>query len=444
MRRLLPFLFFVFASYVFAEDYGWSRYVAGPFHPTVAESCAYNFNLSAQNNGNYKTGPALKVSDTDYLCRYYNVSNGNLAGNSIHTYWRGSCPSGLTFNPTTGQCEGDPCAPKNGQSQRFQKSSASGDTYGTIGSINGKPIFSPATSACFSGCAVSTADQKCVARVNGAYVCRGTAYYTGVSCTTGQAAPSPVEATTAADPAPANLKTDLPCKYVSNPDGTQSCTSITAKESEGLQCGTVNGQQTCVAKDPSKDETKIDTTVSSVTNPDGSITTTKTDTQTKTSCPSYAPSCTSTSTTTTTTTTKNAEGELIASDETCTGTNCSSSGNPDSDGDGFGDCTGDNCGEGEDGKPSNKPTMPKLDGAPSYADSLNSFQQKIKAAPIYAAVGGLSVPSGGACSFGSAQTFFGAISFDDFCAIAPQILNPLRYLFLAIWAWAAIRLFFTA
>lgn len=450
--RYFLLCFLIFSNVVIAADYKWMGKPSLGYNYSSASRACETFNGQSGSFGSTFKFTHLGTSANNYTsfaCMgdyvrvgLSNVSTGVQGG--IAQRQGDSCPPDTVHSPTTGDCIPDPCKSKQGQPQRFQKSSASGDTYGTISSLNGKPIFSPATSACFSGCAVSTADQKCVARVTGAYVCRGTAYYTGQACASGPAAPSPVEATTASDPVPTNLKTDLPCKYVSNPDGSQTCTSITAKESEGLQCGTVNGQQTCLSKDPAKDETKIETTVTTATNPDGSVTTTKTDKQTKTTCPSYLPSCKSTTTTTTSTTTKNAQGELVASDQSCTGPNCSSSGNPDSDGDGFGDCTGDNCGEGEDGKPSNKPTMPKLDGAPSYADSLNSFQQKIKSAPIYAAVGGLSVPSGGSCSFGSAQTSFGAISFDDFCAIAPQILNPLRYLFLAIWAWAAIRLFFTA
>ncbi len=442
--RFLFFIFIIsFTGQAFSTDYVW-RLASGARSNIDYPSALAGCTAEGLARG-FTVNPSMdKLSETYFECRAAHITGSPVSSFNSISRSGTSCPLDTVYDSTTGACIGNPCSDKNGQSQRFQKSSASSDSYGSVHTINGKTYFSPQTAGCFSGCAVSTADQKCVSRVSGAYVCRGTAYYTGQSCATGSAAPAPVEATTSADPAPANLKTDLPCKYVSNPDGTQSCTSITAKESEGLQCGTVNGQQTCLAKDPVKDETKIDTTVSTVTNPDGSTTTIKTDTQTKTTCPSYAPSCKSTTTTTTSTTTMNADGDLIASDGTCTGTNCSSSGNPDSDGDGFGDCTGDNCGEGEDGKPSNKPTMPKLDGAPSYADSLNSFQQKIKVAPIYAAVGGLSVPSGGACSFGSAQTFFGPISFDDFCAIAPQILNPLRYLFLAIWAWAAIRLFFTA
>lgn len=459
MRAFFFVCFFSLSLHSFAADYYWqpssgpnsnNRYATSDLACQAMSQAAYTasgwtlYGLPWEYVSNTFTAP-------NAICKYrYNSIQG------VWTNWQNaayfvrrygdSCPVDTVLDSTSGNCVPNPCKVKEGQSQRFQKTSATGGNYGNVATVNGKPFFSASTTACFNGCTVSTADQKCTARVNGAYVCRGTAFYTGTACATGEAAPAPVEATTQADPAPITAKTDQPCTYSTAPDGTKTCTSIKASETEGQQCGTVNGVQKCVAKSPSKDESKIDTTVTETSNPDGSTTTTKKDTLTKTTCSDYAPSgCKTTTTTTTSTSTKNSAGELIGSiDSSCEGPSCATDSNPDGDGDGLGDCTGSNCGEDEEGNATNKPTGPALADAPSYAQATQTFMTTIKSAPIYATVSGLSVPSGGSCSFGSAQTFFGAISFDDFCNIAPSILNPLRYLFLAIWAWAAIRLFFTA
>ncbi|MNZ72128.1 hypothetical protein D3C78_904980 [compost metagenome] len=91
--------------------------------------------------------------------------------------------------------------------------------------------------------------------------------------------------------------------------------------------------------------------------------------------------------------------------------------------------------------------MPELDDdVPGFGDSLQDFKSRIEAAPLLSSLSGLSsaAPTGGACPSGTASTFIGAIRFDSFCEMAPDVLAPLRVLFLCIWAFAAIRLFFTA
>ncbi|MCY1533962.1 hypothetical protein D9M68_693160 [compost metagenome] len=88
--------------------------------------------------------------------------------------------------------------------------------------------------------------------------------------------------------------------------------------------------------------------------------------------------------------------------------------------------------------------MPELEEVDELGDSASSYYARIRNAPIVQAVTSISVPTGGTCPTGVADTFLGAISFDSFCTLAPQVLAGLVWLFRAIWAWAAIRLFFTA
>ncbi|MOA42781.1 hypothetical protein D3C78_1648610 [compost metagenome] len=91
--------------------------------------------------------------------------------------------------------------------------------------------------------------------------------------------------------------------------------------------------------------------------------------------------------------------------------------------------------------------LPKIGGdseVATYAESAQAFYGRVGNSPLASALGTIEVPSGGSCNIGSASLFGGSVSFNHFCEIAPDVLSGLRYLFLAIWAWAAIRLFFTA
>jgi len=145
-----------------------------------------------------------------------------------------------------------------------------------------------------------------------------------------------------------------------------------------------------------------------------------------------------------TTTIKDGTGNTESASGTCSGPHCPDKNtNPDGDGDGFGDCTGTDCGD-EEGAAVAGPATPELEEQDTYAETTQKFINRAKAAPLVSGISGISMPAGGSCNIGAAQTWFGSIDFSSFCELAPQILAGLRYLFLAIWAWAAIRLFFTA
>ncbi|WP_237562499.1 hypothetical protein, partial [Glutamicibacter soli] len=235
--------------------------------------------------------------------------------------------------------------------------------------------------------------------------------------------------------------------------GTTTYTCITesnANEWANSNCavGTVNGVQGlhCTQPDyvPESDNKKREDKVTEVTNPDGSKTTTTTSTTTTKHC--KAGVCTTTTTTTTTTSGKDANGNPTGTTTTCKGDNCDNPTTP-----------GKDESEEEDEEEGDMPApfapgekgdyLPQIgegDEAPTYSESLDNFTNRVSNAPIVRGLTSISVPSGGSCSMGSAQLFGGSVSFNDFCTMAPQVLAGLRYLFLAIWAWAAIRLFFTA
>lgn len=250
-------------------------------------------------------------------------------------------------------------------------------------------------------------------------------------------------------PDPTTQKDTKPCSYAWDTDGQRgTCQSAQVEwQTEGEACdyvGSVNGQTTCVGKKPTSNGIIIDTEIKTTANADGTTTQTKTDKATQTICNgSGVQSCSTHVTNNKTTVVKNGDGTTKSESATCTGANCPTGTNPDGNGDGLGDCVGDTCGEDEGGEYA-PAVMPELEETDEIGEATSAYYARIRSAPIVQALTSISVPSGGTCPAGTAQTFFGPISFDSFCQLAPQVLAGLVWLFRAIWAWAAIRLFFTA
>ncbi|HSX90711.1 MAG TPA: hypothetical protein VLG17_22270, partial [Pseudomonas sp.] len=322
-------------------------------------------------------------------------------------------------------------------SSPFSKSGSGGDGYYSFSGGYG----APAQAGCFGGCTASTVDQKCTGNIKtGTYKCRGTMYYTGAQCTTSPA-PDVDETTDTSRPEPESYNDQTPCNYTAGPTGSLVCTSSSSEGKEGQNCGTVNGVQTCIDTKPTHNGIEISTKVETTTNPDGSTTTTKTDTANSTKCTGFG-QCTTSSGTTTTTTTKNGSGETTSVTGSCTGALCPDKNtNPDGDGDGFGDCVGDDCGDGGGGSVE----APELEEQPSYGDSLQAYFDDIQGAPIVAAVTAISLPAGGSCpTYSATIEYIGNVSTSTACDLASNLLAPLHYLFLAIWAFVAVRTTMTA
>jgi hypothetical protein len=245
---------------------------------------------------------------------------------------------------------------------------------------------------------------------------------------------------------PKELKEEKPCTYQYDIEGRKTCTSWNFKGKEGAEkCGHINGQFVCkndVPKAVGKG-LSIATTISEKSNADGTKTVEKTDVAKQTTCVGSGPgACQTLITTNKSTTINGADGKPISTTGSCSGASCATDKNPDGNGDGLGDCTGDKCDDGEGSQGGiTKPEFAKQD---NYGEATQKFYNRVKTSPLIGGLSAIQIPTGGTCNIGSAKTFFGSIDLNSFCVIAPTILQPLRYLFLAIWAWAAIRLFFTA
>jgi hypothetical protein len=358
-------------------------------------------------------------------CYYYPASGGSIAYTGTWSY------TGTTLESTCEVPVSDPCASKSGTTSTWQKVWPSADSA--------TPIYETTSNG---GCGLTVSTLECGASASGEYSCWGTGTYTGTSlaeqegggvadCTQNCTAPEPLVTTN-----------DQQC--TANGSGGFTCTtSSSSSEFASSECtvGSVGGSTgyVCVQSDyvpESAAATKTDdTTVTQ--NPDGTTTTTVTSSTDNTYCSGSG--CTTTTTTNTGSTTTDAAGNVLGKTEDCTGPNCA----------GPTDETKEE--EPEEFKapsaytaPDASAAMPVLEQVPTYAETFSSFKNRVGNAPLVAGLSNITVPSGGSCDIGSANLFGGSISFNHFCTIAPSILSGLTYLFLAIWAWAAIRLFFTA
>lgn len=435
IRLVFSLTLISFSQLAISVDYYWT-YQAGS-----SNAGPYTSALQACEANTSPTQLAKKGTSGDqFYCQYLN-SYGNWQSTSNRYVFRSgtTCFPDTTYNPGTGECEAPPpdeCEAKNGQSLPFTKNGLGTDSYCTF--IPGLSACSQ--SACFSGCAVDTFDQKCTFKTSGKYTCVGSAIFTGQECSTsGQGTEIESDTDNTPRPDPKTENKDEPCNYSTNPDGSQTCTSEKSTEKEGQSCGTINGVKKCYDTNPTKDGIEIETEVKTETKPDGTSTTTKTDTATKTTC-SGVNSCTSTTTTTTTTIEKDADGKTNSISGVCTGEACPDKNtNPDGDGDGFGDCVGGDC-TGTAGGPLGSPELEEVAG---FGETTTGFAERIAASPIIAAIDGIGLNGGGSCTMSSGTTIIGTIDASSFCDNS-NWLDPLYYVFLAIHALVAVRVFLSA
>lgn len=350
------------------------------------------------------------------------------------------------LNPETGACDStDACQDRAGQQVSLSKSGKGPDAFMYITPDGSN--YAVYGSACHDSCQVSTAGHRCLVRVSGDYSCKIDGIYTGDMCvqTPGQGNNDNIDPVVdGADdlelPPPEKTEDYIPCAYEVRPDGSRGCISQNIIEEEGLSCGISNGQMVCSPSTPKKDDLKIETTITETTKPDGSTETTKTDTADYVTC--VGAKCTTSTTTSTTTTSKDGNGNTTSVSGSCTGPLCADKhGDPNGQGDGLGSCIGPNCSEG--GGDGDGFEGGELGEVKEFGESVEDFMERVGEAPIMQALQGLAFPSGGSCGFGAASTPIGNISLDGMCTNS-HWLDPLYPIFLAVWCFAAIRVFMEA
>jgi hypothetical protein len=351
-----------------------------------------------------------------------------------------TCPPDTTYNPTTYECEGPPvsaCEADAGRTFPYSKTGTWPDAFIEVFPISGQLSYGTQQTACSSGCQIETIAPACTVGTDGTYTCRGEALTTGADCLAGtgnsldSGDPTVTEgATTLPPPVPETIVEQIPCTYgVDAALGGLKCVSTAYVEKEGTTCGLFNGQNVCTTKQPVSNNTVIETTIVDTTNPDGSTTTTKTDKATKTNC--VGAKCESKESTTSSNTTKDGNGTTTSSTTTCSGEACI--GNSETGGESEGECLVDCDTFG----------TPDLDEVASFGDSVTNFTDRIAAAPLLANISSIGMNGSGSCSFPSASTMIGEINFNSICTNSGW-LDPLFYVFLALWALAAVRVLLSA
>ncbi len=243
-------------------------------------------------------------------------------------------------------------------------------------------------------------------------------------------------------PEPQKSSEKKPCTYVSAPDGSQTCVSTSAFNTEGKsQCGTVNGKLVCsdsLAK-PVGNGIIVATKVTTESLGDGSSKVTKTDEMTSYTCGSGKSTCTSSVSTSTTVTIKDGNGNTQSVTGTCTGSACpDKNGNPDGDGDGFGDCVGNDC--AEDATIGGQDWYQK--GEDTYSSVIGEFADGIKQTPVVSGLDNfLTVSVGGSCPVWQVSVWVFDIRLDQWCQSGiPWEL--IRAVVLACAAFLAFRIAF--
>lgn len=453
MRRIL-FLVLMFSTAVaWAEEYYWyhslSPDIKFPSAIAAAEYVVSNRTSSNPDWSNPRLGNTEFIQNGTRLsfCTRWDLSGGGVHNSCWDQVRRGgdSCPEGTEYNPATGNCdepEPDECADKEGQSQLLRKTGKAPDAFMWISS--GGEFYITETDVCHQGCKVSGVESKCNVKTSGDYNCRASGVFTGDKCTasTGPGGDSIEPSFDGSDdlelPPPQKDEEYIPCIYEVHPDGSKGCVSNTKIEKEGMSCGIANGQMVCSHSTPSSSDLTITTTVTEKTNADGSTEITQTDRADYVTC--VGAKCTSGTSTNTSTTNKDGNGNTTSVTGSCTGPLCADKNtNPDGNGDGLGDCVGPDCGLG------NAEFADFGEDVGSFGDSLEGFYQRIGESELIGSLSGIagSIP-GGSCSIPTVQTMIGVLDFNAFCTLAPTLLQLLHYVFMAGWAFAAIRVLFSA
>ena len=386
------------------------------------------------------------ITQSDGIIRghcYVRMRNGTITDTpyantfTIRRFGNG-CANPTVYNSETKSCETpeDQCSDKEGQSDPFSKSGPRGDGYYTTVKVGGQTLGVTPDSACYSGCTVNL-NQSCVYSISAdKYICTGTAYYTGTSCDSGT--PAVESDNVQREPDPEITNKEEPCVYVQDAEGRQTCVSKSTLDKEGQNCGTAgpagSEQVRCFPKQAELDEKKTETEVKEEPTPDGGKVITKTDVHTETKCQGDKTNCTTTTTTTTTTTKKDGSGSTTSTNVVCKGPKCGT------DGKGGG---GGGGGTGEDGSDEGTVAGPELGEVSGFGEATSDFISGVQGTPLMTAINGIGLSGGGSCSFPSATTMIGTISFNSICTNS-NWLDPLYYVFLAIWAFLSVRVLMSA
>ncbi|CAN7479165.1 hypothetical protein LJR232_003134 [Aquipseudomonas alcaligenes] len=500
-RSLLVVFVFFYSSLASADNYYWYySYNASVRFSSAVDACKYAVGTNPAFQ--YSSANILSSGSSVYAECYANLgSSGPMLYTTVQRLGDGCAPD-HTYNSQTGECtipsqpDGIVCTDDSVPPPRVYQSgvcvnlgSATKETkckyYATGGTANttprvywlyeGKGDFSQQlTGKDASGCETKvenpdlqkdckyTPEMKYPAQPGageggsdlpgytqpGTYKCKFSATLTGnVSPEGGSAEPTDKICTEPGSPRcalqelPKEVETK-PCTYTTAADGSQVCASSTKESKPGsTSCGYVGSTWTCKDDLPNAvgKGLTIATKVTTETTSDGKSKITKTDTLYDTTCKGTPAACSTKSSVSTTTTVKNGSGQTESVSGSCTGPHCADSNtNPDGDGDGFGDCTGDDCSDGEGGA---GVKHPELGDVPGFGEALTTFESSVANSPIPSTLKGFRAPTGGQCPQGTAEVFFGELEFSAHCQLIEEQEPLIKLISKLVWAFMALMVF---
>lgn len=437
-------LIFWSPSWDSSKSYSHPFYACRNGSTAQAQWVVYNNGTVQPHDGTSSPAGCHRKGASDY--QYYYIGSVN-KGTKNCPYGDNGSTCNLTCDSPNmivdGQCVSPPpdvCAAKAGQTSSFKQSGNSSDADAYYKPVAGSKFFANPRHVVGDGCAMLVnGGTRCKVYGDGEYTCVGTATYTGDTASASLdnlGPPSDVcEGASCPDttPLPTSTASNQCTNWQEDAEGrrTRQCTTSSTASKPGQAACLTDGSLVCVSAvpPPESDSKTRDDDVKESPNSSGGKTTDTTSTTTKTYC--LAGACTTSTTNNTNTTVTNGAGQTTSDTSTC-------------DGD---DCAGPETKEEENDEPPAQSELPSIGGDddPGYSESLTSFNSRVSASPLVAGVSSIAFPSGGgSCNMGSASVFGGSISFNSFCTMAPDVLGGLRFLFLSIWAIAAVRLFMTA
>ncbi|NQD80928.1 hypothetical protein HP436_12150, partial [Pseudomonas sp. CrR14] len=184
LRLLLALTLMGWGQFVFAEDYYWSliNNTSQPY-PSAIAACegigrSYGASSTAFNYVSFELAHSGFQGTTTFRCYWRRTHKADNTPASSHQFnvvrYGNACPTGATYNTTTGGCESPPvnCQPLTGQRFSFFANVPNGGS-----SLPGEYICSQGCRAAWSG--------ECGTNNDGVSACWGLATYNGSVCQTG-------------------------------------------------------------------------------------------------------------------------------------------------------------------------------------------------------------------------------------------------------------------
>jgi len=316
MRYVVMLLFVLLSNIstqVQAETYSWGFYNSPTYYPSASEACAASGRIQ---NPKYVSSTVSMASPTIGSCSvtYINVDGVQVTSADSYTVqrWGDSCPSGATYNSSTGGCDTPPaegpCAAKKGQVVKsFHWLSNTDEPTQNI-SIDG-------CSAAISGFTV------CKTAAPSTFSCTGTATWSGEALLPTAGTGEECSGDDCNKNEPQDTAKNEPCIKQDTGAGFTCTSKIEDSKTGKTNCGTANGVMVCTPEvKPVKITQTQQVTSADTVNPDGSISNKNITKTTKTVC--VADKCTDTSYTTTTNSGKSSNGMPTGTAVSCVGSGC--------------------------------------------------------------------------------------------------------------------------